>query len=163
MKFPGTEAVWDSFSNASDANLVAEHQIWAAMCPQGKNRAFNITNGDVFKWKHLWKVLAEEIGVEYVEFNAKEKIITLSEMMKDKGTVWDKIVRDNKLISTKLEEVGLWDFADMLLGEGTCRLSSINRSKENGFIGFRNSINFYVTLAIWTTWQTKKSVIQTKG
>ncbi|KAG5626853.1 hypothetical protein H5410_012071 [Solanum commersonii] len=62
-----TEAVWDSFSNASDANLVAEHQIWAAMCPQGKNRAFNITNGDVFKWKHLWKVLSEEIGVEYVD------------------------------------------------------------------------------------------------
>ncbi|XP_006339461.1 3-oxo-Delta(4,5)-steroid 5-beta-reductase-like [Solanum tuberosum] len=144
MKFPGTEAVWDSFSNASDANLVAEHQIWAAMCPQGKNRAFNITNGDVFKWKHLWKVLAEEIGVEYVGFDATEKIISLSEMMKDKGPVWDKIVRDNKLISTKLEEVGLWDFADMLLGGGTCRLSSINRSKENGFIGFRNSINSFI-------------------
>lgn len=144
LKFPGTKAVWDSYSNASDANLVAEHQIWAAISVQGKNRAFNITNGDVFKWKHLWKVLAEEIGVEYVEFDATEKIISLSEMMKDKGPVWDKIVRDNNLISTKLEEVGLWEFTDMLLAGGTSRLSSINRSKESGFIGFRNSTNSFI-------------------
>lgn len=144
LKFPGKKAVWDSFSNASDANLVAEHQIWAGLSEQGKNRAFNITNGDVFKWKHLWKVLAEEIGVEYVGFDEMDEIIPLSEMMKDKGPVWDKIVRDNNLISTSLEEVGLWDFADMLLAGGTSRLSNINRSKENGFIGFRNSLNSFI-------------------
>ncbi|XP_060169135.1 (S)-8-oxocitronellyl enol synthase CYC2-like [Lycium barbarum] len=144
LKFPGTKAVWDSYSNASDANLVAEHQIWAALCQQGKNKAFNITNGDVFKWKHLWKVLAKKIGVEYVGFDEAKKIISLSEMMKYKGPVWDKIVRDNNLISTTLEQVGLWGFADMLLAGGTSRLSSINRSKENGFIGFRNSTNSFI-------------------
>ncbi|PHU29201.1 3-oxo-Delta(4,5)-steroid 5-beta-reductase [Capsicum chinense] len=144
LKFPGTKDTWDSYFNASDANLVAEHQIWAAVSPQGKNKAFNITNGDVFKWKHLWKVLAEQIGVEYVGFNETEKIISLSEMMKDKGTVWEKIVRDNNLISTALQEVGLWAFADMLLAEWTSRLCSINRSKEHGFIGFRNSINSFI-------------------
>ncbi|KAJ8565424.1 hypothetical protein K7X08_008000 [Anisodus acutangulus] len=144
LKFPGTKAVWDSYSNASDANLVAEHQIWSALCQQGKNKAFNITNGDVFKWKHLWKVLAEQIGVEYVGFDEVEKIIPLSELMKDKGPVWDKIVRDNKLVSTMLQEVGLWEFADILLAKGTSRLSSINRSKEHGFIGFRNSTNSFV-------------------
>ncbi|KAF3674235.1 3-oxo-Delta(4,5)-steroid 5-beta-reductase [Capsicum annuum] len=142
--FPGTKEVWDSYSNASDANLVAEHQIWAALGAQGKNKAFNITNGDVFKWKQLWKVLAEQIGVEYVGFDETEKIISLSEMMKDKGTVWEKIVRDNNLVSTTLREVGLWDFADMLLAGGTSRLCSINRSKEYGFIGFRNSINSFI-------------------
>ncbi|CAN4111715.1 unnamed protein product [Withania somnifera] len=144
LKFPGTKAVWDSYSNASDANLVAEHQIWAALCQQGKNKAFNITNGDVFKWKHMWKVLAEQIGVEYVGFDETEKIISLSELMKDKGPVWDKIVRDNKLVSTTLQEVGCWGFADMLLAGGTSRLSSINRSKEHGFIGFRNSTNSFI-------------------
>ncbi|XP_075112904.1 (S)-8-oxocitronellyl enol synthase CYC2-like [Nicotiana tabacum] len=144
LTFPGTKVRWDSYSNASDADLVAEHQIWAALCPRAQNKAFNITNGDVFKWKHLWKVLAEQIGVEYVGFNETEKHICLAEMMKDKGHVWDKIVRDNNLVSTTLEEVGLWQFADMILAGGSNRLSSINRSKEHGFMGFRNSTNSFI-------------------
>ncbi|XP_016469873.2 (S)-8-oxocitronellyl enol synthase CYC2-like [Nicotiana tabacum] len=144
LKFPGTKARWDSYSNASDADLVAEHEIWAALCPRAQNKAFNITNGDVFKWKHLWKVLAEQIGVEYVGFDETEKRICLAEMMKDKGHVWDKIVRDNNLVSTTLEEVGLWQFADMILAGGSNRLSSINRSKEHGFMGFRNSTNSFI-------------------
>uniref|UniRef100_A0A5B7BXS8 Iridoid synthase n=2 Tax=Davidia involucrata TaxID=16924 RepID=A0A5B7BXS8_DAVIN len=144
LKFPGTKAAWNCYSVAADADLIAEHQIWAAVDPYAKNEAFNCSNGDVFKWKHLWKVLAEQFGVECVEFDESEKVIGLVEMMKDKGPVWDEIVREKELVPTKLEEVGLWWFVDLMLG-GEALLDSMNKSKEHGFLGFRNSKNSFIS------------------
>uniref|UniRef100_A0A803NNT7 Uncharacterized protein n=1 Tax=Cannabis sativa TaxID=3483 RepID=A0A803NNT7_CANSA len=37
----------------------------ATVDPNAKNRAFNCSNGDIIKWKHMWKVLAEQFDVEY--------------------------------------------------------------------------------------------------
>ncbi|KAL7206402.1 hypothetical protein ACSBR2_019174 [Camellia fascicularis] len=143
MRFPGTRAAWEGYSDASDADLVAEHQIWAAVDPYAKNEAFNCSNGDVFKWKHFWKVLAEQFGVECGEFEDGLNL-KLEEMMKDKGPVWDEIVREKGLVETKLEEVGLWWFVDLMLsGEGM--LDSMNKSKEHGFLGFRNSKSSFVS------------------
>ncbi|CAA0806163.1 3-oxo-Delta(4-5)-steroid 5-beta-reductase [Striga hermonthica] len=137
LKFPGTKAAWNCYFVASDADLIAEQQIWCCVEPNGKNQAFNCSNGDVFKWKHLWKVLADGFDVEYVEFDESETYVSLAERMKDKGAVWDEIVDSNNLTGTKLEDFSFW-FADlMLLGE--CMLDSMNKSKERGFFGFRNS------------------------
>ncbi|KAA8537826.1 hypothetical protein F0562_027594 [Nyssa sinensis] len=113
LKFPGSKAAWNSYSNASDAELIAEQQIWAGVEPTAKNEAFNCSNGDVFKWKHLWKVLAEQFGLEYVEFDESEKEMSLAVMMKDKGPVWDEIVTEKGLVPSKLEEIGIWWFVDL--------------------------------------------------
>ncbi|KAL3505076.1 hypothetical protein ACH5RR_034917 [Cinchona calisaya] len=138
LKFPGTKAAWNCYSVASDADLIAEHQIWSAVDPYAKNEAFNCSNGDVFKWKHLWKVLAEQFEVEYAEFDENEKFVSLAERMKNKGPVWDEIVKKNQLTPTKLEEVATFWFADVIFS-GECLLDSMNKSKEHGFLGFRNT------------------------
>ncbi|KAK6131390.1 hypothetical protein DH2020_034875 [Rehmannia glutinosa] len=114
LRFPGCKAVWDGYSDCSDADLIAEHQIWAAVDRYAKNEAFNVSNGDVYKWKHFWEVLAEQFGVECGEFEEGEKL-KLQELMKDKGSVWDEIVRVNGLTPTKLEDVGHWWFIDVIL------------------------------------------------
>ncbi|KAI3715984.1 hypothetical protein L6452_23002 [Arctium lappa] len=136
FKFIGTKEAWDHYSKVSDAGLIAEQHIWAAMEPYAKNEAFNISNGDVFKRKHFWKVLAEQFEVENGGFDG-EKMCNV-EMMKDKGGVWDEIVREKGLLVTKLEEVAQWWFVDMILGS-ECMLDTMNKSKEHGFWGFRNS------------------------
>ncbi|KAG2663532.1 hypothetical protein I3760_16G034900 [Carya illinoinensis] len=143
LKFPGTKAVWDCYSVASDANLIAEQQIWAAVDPYARNEAFNCNNGDVFRWKHLWKVLAEQFGIEDYGFEEGEKL-SLVEMMKGKDAVWEEIVRENQLQPTKLEEVGLWGFGDLNMREES-RIDSMNKSKEHGFLGFRNSKNSFIS------------------
>lgn len=93
---------------ASDANLIAEQHIWAVVDPNAKNEAFNISNGDVFKWKKLWKVLGEEFGIEEYGLEEKGENLSLVEMMKDKDGVWEEIVRKNQLRATKFEEVAAW-------------------------------------------------------
>jgi nucleoside-diphosphate-sugar epimerase len=144
LLFPGTESVWNAYSIASDADLIAEQEIWAAVDPNAQNEAFNIHNGDVFKWKHLWKVLAEQFGIEKYGLPESGKTVSLTELMKDKGAVWDKIVKDNQLLPNKLEEVGVWWFADFVLGAESI-ISCMNKSKEHGFLGFRNSKNSLIS------------------
>ncbi|KAI4337030.1 hypothetical protein L6164_015491 [Bauhinia variegata] len=137
LKFPGCKAAWESYTVASDADLVAEQQIWAAVDPNAKNEAFNIHNGDVFKWKHLWKVLAEQFGIEDYGFEEGSHL-KLTELMKDKEQVWEEIVRENQLQPTKLEDVGNWWFVDVMFGWAG-PVDSMNKAKEHGFLGFRNS------------------------
>ena len=128
---------------ASNANLIAKQQIWVAVDPYVKNEAFNCNNGDVFGWKHLWKVLAEQFGIEDYGFEEGEKL-SLVEMMKGKDAVWEEIVRENQLQPTKLEEVGLWWFGDLNMREES-RIDSMNKSKEHGFLGFRNPKNSFIS------------------
>ncbi|CAN1164019.1 3-oxo-Delta(4,5)-steroid 5-beta-reductase [Linum perenne] len=143
--FPGSKAAWNCYANSSDADLVAEHQIWAAVDGYAKNETFNILNGDVFKWKHLWKVLAEQFEIENYGFEEdEEKRVSLVEMMKDKGSVWEEIVKQNQLEPTKLEDVGNWWFVDLLF-RGEAVLASMNKSKEHGFLGFRNSKTSFIS------------------
>ncbi|XP_031129812.1 3-oxo-Delta(4,5)-steroid 5-beta-reductase-like [Ipomoea triloba] len=143
LRFPGgLKAAWDGYSNCSDADLIAEQEIWAAVDPSAKNEAFNVSNGDVFKWKHFWEILAQKFEVEAAEF--EEKAPSLEVMMKEKGPVWDEIVRENRLLPTKLEDVGQWWFMDVVLG-AECPLDNMNKSKEHGFLGFRNSEKAFVS------------------
>ncbi|ONI33464.1 hypothetical protein PRUPE_1G426100 [Prunus persica] len=145
LKFPGSKAAWNCYSVASDADLIAEQHIWAAVDPYAKNEAFNINNGDVFKWKHFWKVLAEQFGIEEYGIDEEEGAkLSLVELMKGKERVWEEIVKENQLQPTRLEEVGVWWFVDAWLG-GEGLLCSMNKSKEHGFVGFRNSRNSFVT------------------
>ncbi|KAM3710277.1 hypothetical protein ACJW31_01G016900 [Castanea mollissima] len=143
LKFPGGKEAWEYYYVASDADLISEQQIWAVVDPNAWNEAFNCNNGDVFKWKHLWKELAEQFGIENYGFVEGEKV-TLVELMKDKGPVWDKIVRENQLQPTKLEEVGVWWFVDVIL-KGGDYVDSMNKSKKHGFLGFRNSKDSMIT------------------
>ncbi|XP_047164447.1 (S)-8-oxocitronellyl enol synthase ISY1 [Vigna umbellata] len=143
LRFPGTRGAWEGYSFSSDADLIAEQHIWAAVDPYARNEAFNCSNGDIFKWKHLWKVLAEQFGIEEYGFEEGSGL-RLSEAMKDKGPVWDEIVSQNQLLPTKLDEVGDWWFVDIMFsGEGL--LDSMNKAKEHGFLGFRNSKNSFIS------------------
>nr|XP_043623643.1 3-oxo-Delta(4,5)-steroid 5-beta-reductase-like [Erigeron canadensis] len=138
FKFPGAKEAWDRYSDASDADLIAEQHIWAAVEPNAKNEAFNTSNGDIYKWKHFWKVLADQFEVENGGFDESLGGMSLQEMMKDKGGVWDEIVKEKGLTPTKLEDVAPWWFVDAVLSVENM-LDTMNKSKEYGFLGFRNS------------------------
>jgi len=144
FKYPGNRITWEQFNDMSDADLIAEQEIWAATDPYAKNQAFNCINGDVFKWKHLWGIIAEKFDLEPLPYQGEG--FSLAETMKDKGLVWDAIVRENKLHPTKIEEVGIWWFADLTLNLPQETIHSMNKSKEYGFFGFRNT---ETSLAYW--------------
>ncbi|XP_019701869.1 3-oxo-Delta(4,5)-steroid 5-beta-reductase isoform X2 [Elaeis guineensis] len=145
LKWPGSRVVWEDFSDASDADMIAEHQIWAAIDPYAKNEAFNCSNGDLFKWKHLWPLLAREFGVEWVGYEGEEQRFKLVDAMKEKEGLWEEIVAEHELAPTRLEEVGNWWFVDAVFGVEEVHLDSMNKSKEHGFLGFRNTVSSFIS------------------
>ncbi|GAY50015.1 hypothetical protein CUMW_123470 [Citrus unshiu] len=65
--------------------------------------------------------------------------------MKGKESVWEGIVRENQLQPTKLNEVTVWSYADMVMNIGVGYLVSMNKRKEHEFLGLRNSKNSFIT------------------
>lgn len=62
MNFPGPEAAYrNALVNITSAEVIAEAALWAAQ--QGADGAYNITNGDIFRWAHVWPRLAD-FGIE---------------------------------------------------------------------------------------------------
>ena len=144
FRFPGNSVTWEGLMDASDAELIAEQQIWACVEANGKNQAFNVTNGDVFRWKKLWTFLAEKLGVEPGDYDGRG--FSMAEEMKDKSGVWEEIVKENGLVENWFEEFGeqWWLYVDRILNRNLnlkSAVSSMNKSKEHRFLGFRNTEN----------------------
>ena len=47
-------------------------------------------------------------------------------------------------MATKLEDVGCWWFIDLVLNIAPM-LDTMNKNKEHGFLGFRNSKNSFIS------------------
>src|SRR5258708_37876585 len=92
----GPSFVWE----AADADLVADVMVWAAQSPQAANKAFNITNGDVFEGRNLWPALAETLGVE----TGPDMPMSVAAYLGENADVWDQIVSQHDLRSLNLGE-----------------------------------------------------------
>ncbi|CAM6099256.1 unnamed protein product [Calypogeia fissa] len=137
--FPGPRSAWDSFCDASDAELIAEQHVWAATDPRAKNHAFNCMNGDVFKWKRMWGIVAERLGMKAE--GPRTPPLALQQLMKGMGPVWKGLVKKYSLHPTELPELGHWWFAEIFLANYGCdSVMSTNKSKEFGFLKFRNTL-----------------------
>ncbi|KAI3723994.1 hypothetical protein L2E82_35758 [Cichorium intybus] len=145
FRYFGNKFTWEHFCDASDARLLAEQQIWASITNSAKNQAFNCTNGDVFTWKMLWIVLCEVFDVEYVPYDEKYRGSSV-EFMKDKAEVWDRIVEENGLHKTKMEEITSYDAMDAVLNFQIQHVCSMNKSREFGFIGHANTL---ASIKLW--------------
>ncbi|KAH7422098.1 hypothetical protein KP509_13G090500 [Ceratopteris richardii] len=154
FRYPGNQVTWEQFGDASDSELIAEQQIWACIEPSAKNQAFNVSNGDVFNYKGMWSLLAGKFGLEVAPYDGQP--ISLKELMKDKGPVWDAIVEEHDLIPTKLEDVGNWWFVDWTLNRTVSSILSMNKSKEFGFLEFRNT---EVSILHWIDRMQRKKII----
>ncbi|KAJ0651318.1 putative (S)-8-oxocitronellyl enol synthase [Helianthus annuus] len=139
FRYFGNKYSWEHFWDVSDARVLAEQQIWASVTDTANNEAFNCTNGDVFTWKMIWRVLCDAFDIEFVPFDEKEEF-DLVEFMKDKGEVWDRIVEENGLYKTKMEEIAYFNGIDKLLQFEFQHVCSVNKSREFGFHGYANTL-----------------------
>ncbi|KAK4855826.1 hypothetical protein QYF36_011320 [Acer negundo] len=146
ISYPGSRYTWEHFCDVSDARVLAQQHIWAAVTARGKNQAFNCTNGDVFTWKSLWKVLCDIFDLEYVPLDENDEFDIVG-MMKNKGKVWDEIVEKYGLRKTNLEEITCFEAFNNVLHFGFQHVYNMNKNREFGFFGYADtlkSINMWV-------------------
>jgi nucleoside-diphosphate-sugar epimerase len=54
MRFPGTDKAYKQLVQFAAAGLPARASTWAATDEKAAGHAFNVTNGDVFRWERMW-------------------------------------------------------------------------------------------------------------
>ncbi len=101
---------------AVDADLLARAIAWAGETPNARNEAFNVTNGDVFVWEHIWPAIVEALGME----PADAAPFALDSLLADGGAAWDAIRARHGLVSPGLADfVGLsLEYADYQMRHG---------------------------------------------
>ncbi|XP_010671934.1 3-oxo-Delta(4,5)-steroid 5-beta-reductase [Beta vulgaris subsp. vulgaris] len=139
FKYPGNRYTWEHFCDMSDARVLGEQHVWGATNEKAKNEVFNCTNGDVFSWKKMRGFLCEEFGVEFVPLDEGGGLFDLVEEMKDKENVWDRIVEEKGLVKLKMEEITCFAAVQTVLRFNFQLVSSMNKSKEFGFLGYVDS------------------------
>src|SRR5229473_355631 len=58
LRFPGTKEGWNTLQETTDAELFGRATLWALGEDKARNQIFNVSNGDVYRWRQLWNELA---------------------------------------------------------------------------------------------------------
>src|SRR5580692_4393745 len=84
--FPGSAVQWNGLTDMTDARLLASHLEWAATTDVARNQAFNVVNGDVFRWSWMWAQLADWFGLQPAPWSAE--VIPLERQLADADSIW---------------------------------------------------------------------------
>lgn len=84
LRFPGKPGAYHSLLEMTEGGLLARATLWAATEPAAANQAFNINNGDLFRWSEMWPKIAAYFGLEC----APPLPMPLESMMADKAMLW---------------------------------------------------------------------------
>ncbi len=135
--FPGSRVQWDSLTDMTDANQLARQQLWAATTPEAANQAFNITNGDVFRWSWMWGQIAEYFGLQPAAF--PESPAPLESQMADDQKAWTEIAREHQLKEADINRlISPWH-TDADLGRPIEVVTDMSKSRKLGFTAFEAS------------------------
>ena len=144
FRWPGSEAQWSGLSDMTDARVLAKHLLWAATTEEARNTAFNVVNGDVFRWKWLWPRLARWFGVEAVGWEGT--IHPLDEEMRGDDALWREIAARHGLEETDLRRLASPWHTDLDLGRPIEVMTDMRNSRERGFGVFQATEQSFLDL-----------------
>lgn len=142
LRFPGPEGAYRAVHCASDVELLNKGMLWAATTPSAANEAFNMVNGDFFRWEHLWPRFAEYFGLE----TGVVQHIDLEYMMADKEPLWNEIVRKHKLLQTPFADAAHWGFANYAFAPTYDIMLDNTKARKYGFQEFVDTEEMFIRI-----------------
>ena len=144
FQWPGSAAQWNGLSDVTDARVLAAHLIWASTTEVAQNEAFNVVNGDFFRWKWLWNKLAESFGIEAIGFDGT--IHPLEEQMSEDAVIWKKIASENGLQESDLNKLASPWHTDLDLGRPIEVMTDMSKSRKLGFTVYQSTEDSFYDL-----------------
>jgi nucleoside-diphosphate-sugar epimerase len=142
--FPGSAAQWNGLTDMTDANLLARHQHWAAITPTARDQAFNVVNGDIFRWSWMWERLAAWFGVEPAPF--PDTTTPLESQLANAAPLWHDLATRHNLAETKIEAlVSAWH-TDADLGRPLEVITDMSKSRKLGFTDYQATDDSFFAL-----------------
>jgi nucleoside-diphosphate-sugar epimerase len=142
--FPGSPQQYAGVTDVTDAELLAEQLVWSATTPAAANQALNVVNGDVFRWRELWEVIADGLGVATGEYPGHAR--SLEAEMTGADELWRAIVDTHALQPTELATLASWWHTDSDLGREVETFADMTKSRTLGFHGFRDTRRTFLGL-----------------
>lgn len=135
FRFPGSAAQWSGLTDMTDAGQLARHLLWAAETEAAHDQAFNVVNGDVFRWQWMWGRIAEWFGVEAALFDGSVR--PLEEQMADDAGRWREIAMREGLAEPELARLASPWHTDADLGRPFEVVKDMSKSRRLGFAGYQ--------------------------
>jgi hypothetical protein len=129
LSFPGKPGAYTALYQCTDAALLAKAIEWMATEPKCANQAFNITNGDLIRWQHVWPKLADFFEMDL----APQRYISLARVMADKAPVWDRIVAEHGLKAHRYREIVAWGYPESVFASDYDIVSNTGKARRFGF------------------------------
>ena len=137
FRFPGSEVQWSSLTDMTDAKQLARHMVWASTTSAAANEAFNIVNGDIFRWSWMWSRIAEWFDIQPASFDGT--LLPLEQQMADDAVTWKDIAAKQGLVEADITKlVSPWH-TDADLGRPIEVVTDMSKSRKLGFTGYQAS------------------------
>ena len=137
FRFPGSAVQWNSLTDMTDARQLAKQLLWASTEPKAANEAFNIVNGDVFRWSWMWSRIAAWFGLEAAPFDGT--VQPLERQMADDAALWQKIAAEHQLVEPDLSRLASAWHTDADLGRPIEVVTDMSKSRRLGFLDYQAS------------------------
>jgi nucleoside-diphosphate-sugar epimerase len=137
FKFPGGAAQWNGLSDMTDARLLGKHLVWASTTDLAKNKAYNVVNGDIFRWNWLWPRLAKRFGIDWVGFEGEPSPLEMQ--MANDAPVWKRMAEKYGLMEPDLSRVASPWHTDLDLGRPIEVMTDMALSRKLGFFVYQNT------------------------
>ena len=139
--FPGSKGQYEGVIDITDGRILARHLRWAATTNAAADQAFNVVNGEVFRWNWLWPRLAAYFGIEAAEHSGKP--MPLEQSMADAGPIWSRIVAKHGLQNVPIEQFASFWHTDLDLGRELETFAAMTKSRDMGFLDAQNSLESF--------------------
>lgn len=126
----------------TDAGLLAKAMVWAATDPRAANEAYNINNGDLFRWEEMWPKLAAYFDIPV----APGLPMSLATVMADKEEVWNEIGATYGLHTTPYRAVSSWAFGDAVFSWDYDLLADGSKARRHGFHEYVDTAEMFVRI-----------------
>lgn len=144
FRFPGSEAQWNGLTDMTSATQLARHLVWAATTPAAANQAFNVVNGDVFRWKWMWGRIADWFGLKPAEFDGT--ITPLETQMAEDAEIWHNLAARENLVEPDLDRLASPWHTDADLGRPIEVVTDMGKSRRLGFLDYQPTDDAFFAL-----------------
>ncbi|WP_440119512.1 SDR family oxidoreductase [Paenibacillus sp. QZ-Y1] len=142
LRFPGKPGAYHSLLEMTDASLLARATVWAATDPRCANQAFNINNGDLFRWDELWPKIAAFFELE----TAPPLPLSLGTVMADKEQLWNSMIEKYGLMNNSYDAVSSWAFGDFVFSWDYDFFADGSKARRFGFHDFIDTETMFMDI-----------------
>jgi nucleoside-diphosphate-sugar epimerase len=142
--FPGSAAQWNGLTDMTDARQLARHMLWAAETGAAHDEAFNVVNGDIFRWQWMWGRIADWFGIEAAPFDGVVR--PLEEQMAGDADRWRDIAAREGLAEPDLARLASPWHSDADLGRPIEVVTDMSKSRRLGFTGYQPTDDAFFAL-----------------